>query len=105
MRTKELWIKDEYLQMILAGRKTIEVRVGYSNITRLQAGDRLLLNRQHPYIIRRMGRYASFEELLSREDPASIAPGMTAPELLNALRAIYPAKEALGVVVLEIRSE
>ena len=32
MRTKTLWIKDEYLQLILAGRKTIEVRVGYSNI-------------------------------------------------------------------------
>ena len=106
MRTKELWIKDDYLQMILAGRKTIEVRVGYSNIIRLQAGDRLLLNGQHPYIIRRIGRYASFEELLRCEDPASIAPGMTAAELLNALRAIYPAdKEALGVVALEIQPE
>ncbi len=106
MRTKALWIKDEYLQMILAGRKTIEVRVGYSNITRLQAGDHLLLNGQYPYIIRRTGRYTSFEELLSHEDPAAIAPGMTAPELLDALRAIYPAdKEALGVVALEIRPE
>jgi ASC-1-like (ASCH) protein len=66
----------------------------------------VLLNGQHSYIIQRIGHYASFEELLSREDPASIAPGMTAPELLNALRAIYPAdKEALGVVALEIRSE
>lgn len=26
MRTKTLWIKDGYLQFILAGRKTIEVR-------------------------------------------------------------------------------
>jgi len=106
MRTKALWIKDEYLQMILAGLKTIEVRVGYSNITRLQAGDRLLLNGQYPYIIQRIGRYASFDELLLHEDPASIAPGMAAPELLNALRAIYPAdEEALGVVALEIRPE
>lgn len=43
MRTKTLWIKDGYLQFILAGRKTVEVRVGYSNIARLQAGDRLML--------------------------------------------------------------
>ena len=106
MRTKELWIKDKYLQVILAGRKTIEVRVGYSNITRLQAGDRLLLNGQRSYVIWRVGRYANFEELLTHEDPAAIAPEMTAPELLNALRAIYPAdKEALGVVALEIRPE
>jgi ASC-1-like (ASCH) protein len=48
MRTKTLWIKDEYLQLILAGRKTIEVRVGYSNIVRLQVGDRVSLNEQHP---------------------------------------------------------
>jgi ASC-1-like (ASCH) protein len=101
-----LWIKDEYLQKILAGRKTIEVRVGYSNIARLQAGDRLLLNGRHPYIIQRIERYTSFEELLAHEDPASIAPEMTASELLHALRAIYPAdKEALGVVALEIRPE
>lgn len=33
MRTKTLWIKDEYFQQILSGRKTVEARVGYSNIT------------------------------------------------------------------------
>ena len=59
MHTKTLWIKDEYLQMILTGRKTIEVRVGYSNITCLQVGDRLLLNGRHAYLIGRIGRYAN----------------------------------------------
>ncbi len=101
MRTKTLWIKDEYLQLILAGRKTIEVRVGYSNIKRLQVGDRLMLNDQYPFVIRRIGRYASFEELLAHEDAASIAPGVPPGELLETLRAIYPPeKEALGVVAL-----
>jgi ASC-1-like (ASCH) protein len=28
-RTKTLWIKDEYLNQILEGRKTIEIRVAY----------------------------------------------------------------------------
>jgi len=103
MHTKTLWIKDEYLQLILDGRKTVEVRVGYSNITRLQAGDRLLLNDQHPFVIRRIGRYASFEELLEHEDPAAIAPSVPPDELLERLRAIYPPeKESLGVVALEM---
>jgi ASC-1-like (ASCH) protein len=80
--------------------------VGYRNITHLQAGDRLLLNGRHPYLIQRLGRYASFEELPSREEPASIAPDMTASELLAALRATYPAdKESLGAVALEMRPE
>ncbi len=106
MRTKTLWIKDEYLQLILAGRKTVEIRVAYSNIARLQVGDRLLLNEQYPFIIQRIGRYASFEELLSHEDAASIAPDVPPDQLLERLRGIYPPeKEALGVVALEIEPE
>ena len=106
MRTKTLWIRDEYLQLILGGRKTIEVRVGYSNIRRLEVGDRLLLNDQHPFVIRRIGRYPGFEALLAREDAASIAPDVPPEELLARMRAIYPPeKEALGVVALEITPE
>jgi ASC-1-like (ASCH) protein len=106
VRTKTLWIKEEYLRLILAGLKTVEVRVGYSNITRLQVGDRLLLNEQYPFVIRRIGRYADFEELLAHEDPAAIAPDLPPERLLAAMRAIYPPeKEALGVLALEIAPE
>jgi ASC-1-like (ASCH) protein len=103
MRTKTLWIRAEYLDQVLSGHKTIEVRVAYSNIARLEPGDRLLLNGAHPFVIRRMGRYASFEDLLAHEDPASIAPGMSRQALLSALRQLYPPeKEALGAIALEI---
>jgi ASC-1-like (ASCH) protein len=106
MRTKKLWIKDEYLAEILSGRKTVEVRAAYSNIVRLQPGDRLLLNDRHPFVVRRVGRYADFDDLLANEDPAAIAPGMTSEGLLSALRSLYPPeKEALGVVALEIERE
>jgi ASC-1-like (ASCH) protein len=102
-RTKSLWIKDEYLAWILEGRKTIEVRVGYSNIARLEAGDRVLLNERFPFTIQRIGRYASFEDLLTHEDPLAIAPDLTHDQLISALRAIYPAeKEALGILALEL---
>ncbi len=103
MRTKTLWIKDEYLQMILDGRKTVEVRVAYSNIARLEPGDRLLLNDRYAYALRRIARYGSFEEMLRHEDPAAIAPDLPAQDLLPALKALYPPeKEGLGVVALEI---
>jgi len=106
MRTKTLWIKEEYLQFILDGQKTVEVRVAYKNIARLRAGDRLLLNDRHPFLIRCVTRYADFAELLADQDPSSIAPGLSGDALLVALRRLYPPeKEALGVVALEIAPE
>ena len=103
MRTKTLWIRAECLPEILSGRKTVEVRVAYRNIARLQPGDRLLLNDRHTFVIRRIGRYASFEDLLADEDPTAIAPDQSRQDLLAALRQLYPPeKESLGAVALEI---
>jgi ASC-1-like (ASCH) protein len=102
-QVKTLWIKDVYLAQILAGKKTVEVRVAYANIARLQVGDSLLLNEKYHYTIRRIGRYDDFDKLLKREDPQTIAPGIPADELLERMRAIYPPeKEAMGVIALEI---
>ncbi len=100
---KTLWIKDAYLQQILQGRKTVEVRVAYSNIARLGVGDQLRFNDQYLFVIRRIGRYANFADLLAHENPQAIAPGLSRKELMQTLRTIYPAeKESLGVIALEI---
>ena len=77
--------------------------MAYSNIARLEVGDILRLNGQHPARIRRIGLYRSFEELLAAEDAAAMAPDLAAEALLPALREIYPPeKEALGVIALEL---
>jgi ASC-1-like (ASCH) protein len=103
-RIKTLWVKPEYLKHILEGRKCIEIRVGYSNILRLQAGDYLKLNDAHLAIIQRVAYYRSFEELLAHENPALIAPDLDNETLLERLRDLYPPdKESLGVVALEIQ--
>ena len=104
LRVKTLWIKDEYLRQILDGRKTVEVRVAYANIARLEPGDVLLLNDRHRYVIAAIRRYPSLEALVATEDPKTIAPDLPDREtLLAACRAIYPPdKEALGVVALEL---
>jgi HAD superfamily hydrolase (TIGR01662 family) len=102
-REKTLWVREPYLGQILAGLKTVEVRVGYENIRRLQPGDRLRLNDRHLFAIRRIGRYADFEELLAHEDPAAIAPDLPPDQLLAGLRQLYPPeREALGAVALEV---
>ena len=103
-RTKTLWVQTEFLQQIVEGRKTVEVRVAYDNISRLEPGDTLLLNDRHPYRLIDIRRYADFEALTAAEDPATVAPDRAdRATLLAACRAIYPPeKEALGVVALEI---
>lgn len=103
-RTKVLWVRDEYLEQILSGRKTMEVRVAYPNIARLEAGDTLLLNERYSYAIAAVRCYPTFEALAAAENPASIAPDLSHPDdLVRACRALYPPeKEALGVVALEI---
>jgi HAD superfamily hydrolase (TIGR01662 family) len=103
LRTKTLWVREPYLSLILAGRKTVEVRVGYNNIRRLQSGDRLKLNDKYLVTIRRIGRYANFEEMLAHEDSLAIAPDLPSDELVAALREIYPPeKESLGAMALEL---
>jgi ASC-1-like (ASCH) protein len=100
---RKLWIKEEYLQQILGGEKSVEVRVGYPNILRLNAGDIVHLNERYPATIRRVARYASFVELLAKEAAGAIAPGLSEEALLSTLRSIYPPeKEALGVIALEL---
>ncbi len=102
-RLKTLWVRQPYLDQILAGDKTLEVRVGYDNIRRLAPGDRLRLNDRHLADVRRVAIYAGFAELLAHEDPASIAPDLPSTELLAALRNLYPPeKEALGALALEL---
>jgi ASC-1-like (ASCH) protein len=100
-----LWVKEAFLQQILAGRKTVEVRVAYANISRLEPGDTLLLNDRHPYRLIDIRRYADFEALVAAEDPATVAPDRAdRAALLAACRAIYPPeKEALGAVALDIK--
>lgn len=102
-QVKVLWLREEPLSEILAGRKTVEVRVGYGNIRRLRPGQLLRLNDRYLYRLLRITIYPGFEALLAHEDPCRVAPGMDPQALLDALRRLYPPeKEALGAVALEL---
>jgi ASC-1-like (ASCH) protein len=104
VRNYSLRIRPQYLQGVLDGRKTIEVRVAYPHLARMSDDDTLTFNEQHAYHVVKVNRYASFDALLEGEDPASIAPEISEREtLLRVLREIYPPeKEALGVLAIHI---
>lgn len=100
-------IKRPYYDAIMAGQKTLEVRVGYDNIKRYQAGEIIRLETSEAWgtvKIKTVRIYASFEDMLEDLGWQKIAPdaGDTATAL-RTIREIYPSeKEALGVYVFEV---
>jgi len=100
-------VKKQFLQQIKAGKKTLEVRVGYSNILNIQPGERIrMASRTEEQVVRvnDVRKYRSHAEMLEAEDYAKIAPHMASKEALIALlQEIYPPKrQKLGIIVLDI---
>ena len=100
-------IKRPYYDAVMAGQKTLEVRVGYENIKRHQAGDIVLLETSQAsgnVKLKAVRTYASFEDMLAVEGWQKIAPDAAdAATALHTIREIYPPeKEALGVYVFEV---
>ena len=104
---RKMRIKKPYFDAIMSGRKTLEVRVGYSSIKRLNSGELLQLETGHSSGVVRIKSirvYDSFADMLSSESWREIVPQVgTEAEAFKLLRGIYPAgKERLGVHVIEI---
>ena len=104
MRTMR--IKQRFYNLILSGKKTLEVRVGYGAINSIKVGEhiRLMTNAEGSEVkVKNIRRYKAFEEMLKMESWSSIAPdAKSCEEVLSLLKQIYPPhKEKLGVVVLE----
>jgi ASC-1-like (ASCH) protein/ribosomal protein S18 acetylase RimI-like enzyme len=104
MRTMR--VKQRFYDLIYSGKKTLEVRVGYDTINRIQTGEciRLMSHIESCEVkINAIRRYRTFEEMLKIEPWERISPdSKSCNEVLSLLRQIYPAhKEKLGVVVLE----
>ncbi|GLW13107.1 hypothetical protein Misp01_82350 [Microtetraspora sp. NBRC 13810] len=106
VRAREMNLYRRYFDLVAAGHKTIEVRVRYPNLHNLKAGDhiRFVCGRDVALTrVKRVARYASFEEMLDVEGAASVNPDSPREQQLADIRRIYgPEKEALGVLAIEI---
>ena len=78
----------------------------YPNLRILKAGDhvRFVCGRDDALTrVKRVRRYASFEEMLDAEGPERVNPTSPREQQLANIRRIYgPEKEALGVLAIEI---
>lgn len=104
---KRMNIRDNYLQLIKSGEKTLEIRVAYDRIKEINIGEVVeFCSESGTEMVRIIGirNYTSFDELLSKEDPYKIIPGLSSREVESTLREIYPPhKESLGVVAFNIK--
>jgi ASC-1-like (ASCH) protein len=101
-------LRQPYLDLIASLAKTVEVRVAYANrrnlapgqLIRFESGDASVLTR-----IVRVGRYASFAEMLDHEEVSAISgTDESREDLMAAIRDLYDEdKESLGVLALELR--
>ena len=99
-------IYKRYFDLIVSGRKTIEIRVNDSSRKMIKTGSLIRFRCQDDEIltrVTRITRYPTFEAMLDHEDLASVNPLATREEQLASIRQIYPPeREALGVVALGI---
>lgn len=102
---KALFVKKKFLDLILAKKKSVEVRACYPSFKSLKIGETILFNRRYPFKIKRISKYKNFRELVENENPDKIYPGKTKNELLKELNRLYPPeKEALGVMAIKIEA-
>jgi len=104
MRT--LNIKRTYFDLIQNGRKTVEVRVGYNSIQRIQQGEQLLIQTgggEMTVNVTAVRTYKNFEAMLATEHASAIVPGKGSAEVLGILKSIYPPdKERFGVYAFQL---
>jgi len=102
----EMGIYKRYFDLIAAGRKTIEIRVNDSGRKKIKEGSLIRFRCQGDHVLTRVthvARYASFDEMFTRESVASVNPLATREDQLANIRQIYPPeREALGVVAIGI---
>ena len=105
VKVRTLRVKNRFFQLIMAGKKDLEVRVGYDNIRKIRRGDTLRLNTRDEtgdVRVTDVRNYSTFDALFAQEDAGRIAPD-DPDGIKDLLKEIYPPnKESLGVVVLQL---
>lgn len=105
-RARDMPIYKRYYDLIADGSKTIEVRVAYTSMLRIKAGDQIRFTCRDENTltrVKRVTRYSSFDEMFDHERAEAINPTAGRAEQLKAIREIFPAeKEALGVLAIEV---
>ncbi len=104
---KTLRFKRKYFKMVQRGQKSLECRVNYPAVRKINVGDNVrYFWEDQTYDVKIIGvrRYEDFREMLKSEDVERLVPGMNFNQALKEYLCIYPdwkVKKYGGVVVFE----
>ncbi len=103
---RNMRVKGRLLAQIKSGKKTLEVRAGYSSIRQIAAEDVIHFMSASDTCdvnVKAVRSYASIDAMMGAEDHRHMADGMTFDQVSKLLHDIYPPdKERLGIYVIEI---
>jgi ASC-1-like (ASCH) protein len=115
MRTPEtesprtIYVKRQFFEMIRAGTKTLELRVGFPTFREINVGDSITFSsgggETVDVEIIGIRPYRSLEEVIQSEDASKIAPGMAPDVLLKEAKRFILAVDVAkrGLLVFEFR--
>ena len=103
---KEVSVKQEFLEMIKYGRKTVEVRIAYPDLDGISAGDHIRFRSRRDEVIVRVKairRYKSISEVIQNENTAKIAPQVPLAHLRQLARQLFSESHIKihGLIVIE----
>lgn len=94
MKDKDLRFKRKYFEMIASGRKKLEARVNYPSVRGIKVGDTVRFfweDRSVNVRITAVRVYNGFKDMLDKENPALLVPGMSREQALSEYQNIYPS--------------
>lgn len=106
---RTIYTKGEFFEMIRAGRKTLELRVGFPTFKEIGVGEKIVFasgNRQTVGVkVKSLRQYSSLEAVLGSEDIDKLAPGMSPSDIKNAAARLFNPADVTryGLLVLEFQ--
>lgn len=106
---QEVYLKDEFLESVLSGSKTIELRVAFPSFTNINVGDVVIFksggDKTAKVEITSVRSYRDLQGVLLAEDVGKIAPHMTIDQIWKLAPTIFSKTdiEKHGLMAIEFK--
>ena len=103
---KEIYLKQEFLEMIKSGIKTLELRVAFPHFRNVSNGDQIIFRSSNDEVkvkVTDIRNYKSLADVMKSEDISKLAPGVPQGQIRHLAKRIFQEKdiEQYGLLLFE----